>query len=200
MTDDMIKAAKSWRPLARLDVVVEATHMGETRTEQLRVKLGDARRRWKRVAAQLAGVVVLAARGYDAKDELIGSWDAPSDDDSDDEIDENDDDRGHRQHTQWVIREVAGIYATTQRLTVELVGAAVALIRAHSAPRAVQPAAVDEDDGTRVLGQLLAAAMANNNQGSNNDEKVGGARSESGDAGGQRQPDERGPAGEGPEG
>lgn len=201
MIDEMIKAAKAWRPLARLDVIVEAGGGNDTRSETLRVKLGDARRRWKRIAAQLAGVVLLGARGYDAKDELIGSWDAPAEDDAE-ELDESDEERGHRQHTQWVIREVAAIYATTQRLTVELVGAAVDLIKSHTRPAPPQPAADDGDEATRVLGQLIGAAMQNhnNNRSSDADEEIRGARSPRSDAEVQGQPDERGQAGEGSEG
>lgn len=164
MIDDMLKVARTWRPLAKLEVMTPPEVDGAAPVV-VPVKLGDARRRWKRVAAQLAGLEVIAARGFDSKGDLIGSWTAPLDDEPDDEdFDESDDHAAHRHHTQWVLKEVARIYENNAKLTTELVSAVVDIIRALKASVTTPPAATpqESDDATRVLGQLLTAAMAAN--------------------------------------
>jgi hypothetical protein len=195
--DELIAAAKGWRPLARFDVIVE----GAAGVETVRVKLGESRRRWKRIAAQLAGLTLLGARGYDAKDELIGSWDdvaTEDDDQGEDGEAEADDAAAHRLHTQWCIREVSKIHDNTARLCVEMVTASVSLIRAMAAnvttPK-VQP--VSEDESTRVLGQLLAVAMANQ-QGKDvidaDAEEIGATGSQGGNPGRQGESNQSGEA------
>ena len=195
---DLVKLARTWRPLAKLEVMC-APVAGEQPTTVL-VKLGDARRRWKRVAAQLAGLQVIAARGFDSKGDLIGSWTAPVDDGADDEeYDESDDHAAHRHHTQWVLKEVARIYENNAKLTTELVSAVVDIIRALKASVTTPPQATQQesDDATRVLGQLLTAAMAANRSTNAGNQEVADEGSDGGDTAVSSQSPEHSQAGEG---
>jgi hypothetical protein len=199
MIDEMIKVARTWRPLARLEVLSPPAVEGG-QPDTVIVKLGDARRRWKRVAAQLAGITFIAARGLDAKGELIGSWTAPLDDADDEEEDfESDDQAAHRHHTQWVIKEVARIYEQQSKLTTELVGAVVDIIKALRATVTTpqQPTPQESDDATRVLGQLLTAAMSNNRSTNAAAEEIADEGSDGSDATVQGQSPQHPQAGEG---
>lgn len=199
MIDEMLKLARTWRPLARLEVMTEP--QGAEPPPVVVVKLGDARRRWKRVATQLTGLQVIAARGFDAKGELIGSWTAPLDDGIDDESDdaETDDQAAHRHHTQWVLKEIGKLYENQTKLTAELVGAVVDIIKALRTSIATpqQPTQEVTDDATRVLGQLLTAAMANHNRSTNAAEEIADEGGDGSDATVQGQSAQRSEASQG---
>lgn len=175
----MIDKARGWRGLAKLVVIVE----GPSGPEQHAVKLGEVRRRWKRVEQQLDGANVIGARGYDDAGELIGSWDAEESgqDDDDEPSVETDEQAQHRQHTQWVIREMRTVFGVQQQLVLELGQAIVEMFRRSLAPAA--PAAAPDDEASKTLGLLLQTVMAQQNQRGNDAEEERSARSQGGDPG-----------------
>lgn len=184
--EELVAAAKGWRALSRFVVIVAN---GEA-TEEVQVKLGETRRRWKRVAATLAPIAdsIVGARGYDAKGELVGAWDMQDEDGEELEVPgESDAMAAHRAHTQWVMRETAKQYEASTRLSIELVSATIDIVRAlkSSVTTPSQPQ-VTEDDATKTLGMLLTAAMANNGR-NPDDEAERDARSARGDVDGQGQ-------------
>lgn len=204
----MIEAARKWRGLAKL-LVVAVDQQGNL-SEPLAVALGDPRRRWQRVAAQLGSVELAGARGLDEAGELVGSWEAPDEDEQEDEPPapgpvgaESQEQAQHRQHTQWVLREVSKIHEATSRLAIEMVGAAAELIRAFKSSVGTSPAVVQEasDEGTKTLGMLLSAVMQNQAQQPNNhneegdSEKIRHEGRADGDTARQGQPSEPDPVG-----
>lgn len=180
--NELIAAAKTWRSLSKLTVIVVDPQLAST---EVVVALGETRRRWKRVAAALAPIAdsITGARGYDSKGALVGSWDqAIEDNGDDDESAESDEMAAHRQHTQWVLRESAKMHEGITRLCIELVSATIEIVKRNAAPAAPT---VSDDDASKTLQLLLTAAMANNN-GRTDDAEVerDEARTRS-DAGGQ---------------
>ncbi len=176
MIVDLIEAAKTWRGMARLVVLVVAGEEGAT--QEVAVDLGAARRRWKRVAKALEpiGEDLLGARGFNAEGALVGSWDAPDEDEGDEDPvepgQESDEHAAHRAHTQWCLREAARMHEGSTRLTIELVTATIEIVRAlrtSVAAPAAAAAAPGEDESTKTLGLLLQSFMAS--QGGNNNNK-----------------------------
>jgi hypothetical protein len=196
----MIAAAKAWRGMARL-VVLVCGRGSLDHTQELDVQLGPSRRRWKRVADALAGVAddIEGARGYDAKGALVGSWDTPEDDDPEPEgaagalSAETDDQAAHRQHTQWCFRQAATMYEASMRLTNELVMSTIEIVRAVR-PSASTPAESEtSDDTTKTLGLILQSVMQPRNE-RNDHAEPEDQRAEGGPSGepaGQGQPTER---------
>jgi hypothetical protein len=191
----LVSAAKTWRGLAKL-VVLVVTGAAE-HAQELVVKLGESRRRWKRVGAAIEPIAgdIIGARGYDDAGELVGSWDAPDDDeDPPDELHaEPAEHAAHRQHTQWVIREVGKLYEGITRLNIELCQAAIEIVRGSLKGRAEVATPAESDDATKTLGMLLA--MANQKGASEYAETERDAGSPSGDTRGQGQPQEPSQAG-----
>lgn len=195
MMEQLIEAAKGWRAMARFTVNV----VDGEQTAEVQVKLGETRRRWKRVAATLEPIAdrIVGARGYDAKGELVGAWDAPDEDDAT-ELEgapETDAMAAHRAHTQWVMRETAKQYEASTRLSIELVVATIEVVRALK-NSVTTPAAppMSEDDAGKTLQMLLTAAMANNGR-NPDDEAERNTRSQGSDTAGQGQPAESGQVG-----
>lgn len=198
VTDALVAAAKGWRGMARLVLLVVPAE--DAAVQEVVVKLGEARRRWKRVAAAIAPMEqgIIGARGYDAKGELVGAWDAPDDESDDTEPElqtETDAMTAHRLHTQWCLREAAKMYEASTRLTVELVGAVVEVIRVlrGNVSTPTSPEQPTTDDATRTLGMLLQMASQNNRSATDETERdEGGPRS---DADRQGQPEQSAQAG-----
>lgn len=200
--EELVAAAKSWRGLAKLVVLVLAE--GAEQVQEVVVKLGPGRRRWKRVATAIAPLDdgVVGARGYDDAGELVGAWDAPTDDDEDDAEEravETDAMAAHRSHTQWVMREVSKMFETSIRLNIEMAGAVIELVRGVRGQAGVATATQEPttDEASKTLGLLLQTVMAgnNNNNRSDDGEEERDARRTHGDAGGQGQQAESGQAG-----
>jgi hypothetical protein len=198
VVEAMVVAAKAWRGLARLVVLVEDGG-AEGAIQEIVVKLGPSRRRWKRVAETVAPMAeqVAGARGYDAAGELIGAWDAPEDEGPEEhELSaETDDQAAHRQHTQWCLREAAKMFESSTKLTTELVLAVIEIVRALRANVATpdQQATSESDETTKTLGLILQSVMGNNH-GKGDDEAKREERSQSSDTDGQGQSSESAPS------
>jgi hypothetical protein len=200
----LIAAAKTWRGLARLVVIVLAA--GAEQAQEVVVKLGESRRRWKRVAVAIEPIAhdIVGARGYDAEGQLVGAWDAPDDEPDTEPAEVHSEPAeyaAHRQHTQWVIREMKGVFDGQMRMALEMFKEAIELVRSVRVRPTQDGVSTPEatDDATKTLGMLLAMA---NQKGATEyaDETERDARSQNGGAGGQGQPAESGQAGPGANG
>lgn len=175
----MIEIARTWRGLDKLVVTVVVAE--QARDEE--VKLGIARGRWRRVALQLGGLDIIAARGYQ-DGQLIGTWELPTEPEPElDEVAETPAQQQHRHHTRWVMEEMRKIYESQQRLMTELVTVVVEIVRTFKpAPVASVPTPETQDEAATTLRMLLGAAMMN--KGGSDDEKERDEGRKNGDAGG----------------
>lgn len=179
--DDLIREfvaeAKSWHRRGATQATVQYI-APDGQQAQATVAFGEQkRRRWARIAASLAGVQLVQATGLSADGALVGTWKPEMDDDdphtaeeaseeAEEPDSEGDFERSHREHTRWVLKEASRMFESSQRLTAEMVGACVEVMRAvrDTFTRPPAPAMpVSEDEASKTLGMLLQAMMANHN-------------------------------------